>query len=56
MLDRLVGVGAGLVPEQRRDAGQFVAGDLERRDRIGESRGFRVVRNRIDLGNAVRPR
>ena len=48
-LDRVVGMGAGAVPEQRRDARQPVAGDLQRDDGVFEGRRLRVVGDRVDL-------
>ena len=50
MLNRVVGVGAGLVPEQRGYAGQFVPGDFKRRDGVGKGRGLGIAGNVIDLG------
>ena len=48
-LDARIGMGARPVPEQRRNAREGIAGDLERHDRVGECRRLRIVGNRIDL-------
>ena len=58
-LDRLklvIGVGAREIEENRADPGQIAAAPLQRFDRIGEGRRFRVFRDCLASAFALRAR
>ena len=52
-LDQVVGVGAGTQPEDRRDAVERIAGELQRGKRVVDRRRLGIAGDRLDLGSCA---